>query len=455
MQSVKEVSQPDEPTITVRSGNVESTTCVVPHAAIPVVESVTIDTEVDVPYYMVEGQEDIFNNYAFIEGPAPAMVAKVVKDEEAEDLDKGIVEGSSLGAIAMAIVNQEEDIPTVESAEAMSFKVFNEEGHDVVKPLVVKAAKLMVAPADVNEAESQANQDAVGILQNGNKVVVVGKLAELNTFASTNPNQGSAAWVGIDLATNLDSIVGATWNGYELTQDDVDEAASVNLDAGHIIFWAKADDIGSNPRSITIGAEGYADATLEVTFAEPENIAAALADSKDALAEGDWSVYAVNRRNHTYAISEPEVIHVSKIAPVVHQIGVTVSTNQDYDYDLIINNKNPGAGSLRTIALDNEHLVRDFKVSIADEFANDVVVKVHAVEINKNAQNDRLVAIDENGYAIRKDEPDNNEIDVNAEDGYTFSISDQGYYAIEVVTEYHGSRRITITEPFIVTLNQY
>lgn len=39
-----------------------------------------------------------------------------------------------------------------------------------------------------------------------------------------------------------------------MTQDDVDEAASVNLGAGHIIFWAKAEDL---PRTIKINDEEF------------------------------------------------------------------------------------------------------------------------------------------------------------------------------------------------------
>lgn len=87
----------------------------------------------------------------------------------------------------------------------------------------------------------------------------------LNTFASTNAAQGSGKWVGIDLNTGLDTIVGAKWNGYTLTQDDVDEAASVGLGAGHIIFWVKAETIIDTPKTITIGAEGKDDVVITVS----------------------------------------------------------------------------------------------------------------------------------------------------------------------------------------------
>jgi len=92
----------------------------------------------------------------------------------------------------------------------------------------------------------------------------------LNTFASTNESQGSAKWIGIDIDTGLDTIVGATWNGSALTADDEAEAASVNLGAGHIIFWAKAEAIAETPRQITIGAEGYKSTTITVSFEDQQ-----------------------------------------------------------------------------------------------------------------------------------------------------------------------------------------
>ena len=106
------------------------------------------------------------------------------------------------------------------------------------------------------------------VSQDGNNIVISGSLDALNSFASTNPSQGTAKWIGLDLGTNLSSIEGATWNGSALSADDVAEATSVGLGAGHIVFWAKADQIVSAPREITIGAEGYESATIKVSFVE-------------------------------------------------------------------------------------------------------------------------------------------------------------------------------------------
>lgn len=104
------------------------------------------------------------------------------------------------------------------------------------------------------------------VLQDGNNIVIRGSLDALNSFNSTNPSQGSAKWIGLDLGTNLNSIEGATWNGSALTADDVAEAASVGLGNGHIIFWGRADSLALTPKQITIGAEGYESVTIKVSF---------------------------------------------------------------------------------------------------------------------------------------------------------------------------------------------
>ena len=122
----------------------------------------------------------------------------------------------------------------------------------------------------MNKEDSQFNQDAVTITQTGSNIIISGHLSDLRTFSSTNPSQGSAKWVGIDLGTNLSTIEGATWNGSPLTADDVAESASVGLGVGHIIFWGRADSLALSPKTITIGAEGYESAAITVSFVEAD-----------------------------------------------------------------------------------------------------------------------------------------------------------------------------------------
>lgn len=64
----------------------------------------------------------------------------------------------------------------------------------------------------------------------------------MNSFPSTNPSQGSGKWVGLVIDTGEESIIGVNYNGTPLTQDDVDEAASVNVGAGKFVLWLKAEN---------------------------------------------------------------------------------------------------------------------------------------------------------------------------------------------------------------------
>ena len=108
-------------------------------------------------------------------------------------------------------------------------------------PMAVHILPVEDVPNDENIENAKFNQGAVTLSQAGNNVVIYATGEELKTYESTNPSQGAHKWIALDIDTGFDTIVGAKWNGYVLTQDDVDEAETVNLGAGHIIFWAKAD----------------------------------------------------------------------------------------------------------------------------------------------------------------------------------------------------------------------
>lgn len=113
-----------------------------------------------------------------------------------------------------------------------------------------------------------ANQNAITLTVDGNEYTINGKLDELVAFPSSVEAQGTHKWVALDIATGLKSIVGATWDGSELTQDDENEALALGLPKGHIVFWAKADAL-STAREITIGADGE-EATFSIKFVEEE-----------------------------------------------------------------------------------------------------------------------------------------------------------------------------------------
>ena len=127
-------------------------------------------------------------------------------------------------------------------------------------------SKLATVAADENQELSQANQDNMAIVGIGNAIQVFSK-AELNEFASSNAAQGSGQWIGFDIDTGLDSIIGVKWGGnYVLNADDVAEASSVNLENGHLVFWVKANEIIAAPRTIRLEADGFKETTFTVQY---------------------------------------------------------------------------------------------------------------------------------------------------------------------------------------------
>lgn len=83
----------------------------------------------------------------------------------------------------------------------------------------------------------------------------------MNTFASTNPAYGEGKWIGLAINTGEDSIIGVKFDGYDLTQADVDEAASVGVGEGQFVLWLKAEN---GDRTFTLSKEGKLDTVVTV-----------------------------------------------------------------------------------------------------------------------------------------------------------------------------------------------
>jgi len=133
----------------------------------------------------------------------------------------------------------------------------------------VTVNKLFKAPNDVNREKSQQNQDKLTVTRNDNvfTVNVAGGVDSLNEYASTNPAQGTAKWIGLDINTGEKDITTVTFNGSALTEDDVAEAASVNLGAGHFVLWLKAENVKLTPRVITLGTKDKEDTKITIKVA--------------------------------------------------------------------------------------------------------------------------------------------------------------------------------------------
>ena len=95
-------------------------------------------------------------------------------------------------------------------------------------------------PNDENKEDAKYNQSHATIaeLSDGKYVITTDNL---KAYTSTDSAQGTHKWLGIAIATGEDSIIGLTFNGHTCTQDDVDDATSVHLSAGSMIYWFKAE----------------------------------------------------------------------------------------------------------------------------------------------------------------------------------------------------------------------
>jgi hypothetical protein len=87
---------------------------------------------------------------------------------------------------------------------------------------------------------------------------------ELVAFPSANLEQGTHKWIGMNITTGLPDITAVKYNGYQLTSDDVTEAASVGGSAGDIVMWLKCDEIIDTPKLFTLWASGYGEITYMV-----------------------------------------------------------------------------------------------------------------------------------------------------------------------------------------------
>ena len=176
--------------------------------------------------------------------------------------------------------------------------------------------------------------------------------------------------------------------------------------------------------------------------------------SNNASAEGTYCVYAANKRNHSMSISErSDLIKVSKIAPKLSNITVTVDDASGFDFVLIENNEtkmrqNEQTGAsvptVYNMSSDGAHC----KIVIGDSFADfkdNVELQLTVKEIDRAAweTGDLVFTTDENEM------PYEYSVDSNKE--FIISASDPGLFVVEAITKYNGVKRITYTEPLYLS----
>ena len=129
-----------------------------------------------------------------------------------------------------------------------------------------KAGAASAVPAGLGEdkVKCQENQRKASVAIDGNEmtVTIAGGVSSLNTWASSNPQQGTGAWIALDMATGTDDITKVKYGPTEaqaefLSQADVEEADLWGFDKGHFVLWIKANVVKTTPKVFVLAGEGY------------------------------------------------------------------------------------------------------------------------------------------------------------------------------------------------------
>ena len=215
------------------------------------------------------------------------------------------------------------------------------------------------------------------------------------------------------------------------------------------IAFKLADESATAPTSAEIEAMEFVPCEVGQSFNVP---------SESASGEGDYCVYAVNRRNHTYSVSDASnMINVSKIAPkILHMMLMAQEDSNNYTLKLLEDNVKVGE-AMTVIGIEKP--TAKFEITIADDFSDigedgdRPSLELRVVEIDQTAyieSHGTSLVYPQNPIDGSTDEyfPTQDNENLNK---YYFQISrDPGWYIIEATTRYHGTKRISVTEPFIV-----
>lgn len=127
-----------------------------------------------------------------------------------------------------------------------------------------------IAPS-VGGAGGRNNAKASAAID-GTTITITADVDDLEEFASSAPGQGTHKWIGLGIGTGLSTLTKMRYNGGQATSADVTEATGVGLDQpGEFVLWVKADEVVSEPKVITLDADGYIETDVTITVVTPEN----------------------------------------------------------------------------------------------------------------------------------------------------------------------------------------
>ena len=183
--------------------------------------------------------------------------------------------------------------------------------------------------------------------------------------------------------------------------------------------------------------------------------------------EGEYKVRAINRRNHTYSVSDPsDSIKTSFIAPKITKLNVYTYYNDTRISLLDQGNRpadvDPDSLTGKVLQINRNVPSITFIVDDATEASNkyaDAITSYYVEELWLNEDGTGYIPSEENS-------PDPDEIEIVYDASYTdalhqednvgaykFEISgDSGYYRIRTENRYHGTLRIGYSDVFSISI---
>lgn len=203
-------------------------------------------------------------------------------------------------------------------------------------------------------------------------------------------------------------------------------------------------------------------------------------NTEDVDAEGEYRVRAINRRNHTYSVSDAsDIVKTSFIAPRITKIDMYTVEGSEFTNVLLRGRRPDGVTSPDGVNCELSSLnsyTRNFifdiykKVEETDEEEDvqydDAVVSFFVEELIKNNDGTYTPAVnnptthnegEEGTYDEFEVLYDENFVDANhigdTQGAYTFQIKgDSGWFRIRTENRYHGTLRIGYTDVFKTSL---
>ena len=155
--------------------------------------------------------------------------------------------------------------------------------------------------------------------------------------------------------------------------------------------------------------------------------------SGSATSEGEYRVYAVNRRNHTYSVSDPSnILKISKIAPKLEDINVEIR----YKDEAV------------TVINHNEKVTPEVVISMMDTEDEDIYDYSFTVSVTHEDLPEN-VSCELSVIGLDRDGNDDTHYDLINTGEVTIN-NDAGSFIIRAITTYNGTQRMTETQPFKV-----